>query len=364
MSLYRVSTQKLEAVNQTSFITEGLLERKDLQRLLRNDIRPIGDDLMVIAEEYGDWEESSRRIDLLCLSKEAGLVVVEIKRTEDGGHMELQAIRYAAMVANMTLEQVIDAYGRTKGGDAETARKEILEFLESDSEDDLELIGQVRIVLVSGNFSTELTTSVLWLNQHDLDITCIRLRPYKLGSDILVDATQIIPLPEAEDYAVKVRAREKEKRKVIGKRQEALRKFWSQLIDRSKTRTALLANRTASTDHWLSAGLGRTGFGLSLVLVKQEGAIECYIRLPGGEEQTLAAFNALKAQKESIETAFGGEMLWQDLPGRQGCRISSGWLPGGWTSPESEWAEMQERMIDALIRFEHALKQPIQELKI
>jgi hypothetical protein len=31
-------------------------ERKDLQRLLRADISVIGDDLMVISEEFGDWE--------------------------------------------------------------------------------------------------------------------------------------------------------------------------------------------------------------------------------------------------------------------------------------------------------------------
>ena len=34
---------------------------------------------------------------LLCIDREANLVVVELKRTEDGGHMDLQAIRYAAM---------------------------------------------------------------------------------------------------------------------------------------------------------------------------------------------------------------------------------------------------------------------------
>src|SRR4051812_37551343 len=101
MSLYRIASDKLEAVAQTSFAAESLLERKDLQRLLRRDISPIGADLMVIAEEFGEWEESNRRIDLLCLSKDAGLVVVEIKRTDDGGHMELQAIRYAAMVSSM-----------------------------------------------------------------------------------------------------------------------------------------------------------------------------------------------------------------------------------------------------------------------
>jgi hypothetical protein len=140
---------------------------------------------LVIAEEYGDWQDSNRRIDLLCISKDAGLVVVEIKRTEDGGQMELQAIRYAAIVSAMTLDQAIVAYARTQGGELEAARDEILDFLQLDTEEEAELSGEVRIVLVSADFSTELTTAVLWLNRHELDITCIRLRPYRMGAEVL-----------------------------------------------------------------------------------------------------------------------------------------------------------------------------------
>lgn len=92
MSLYRVATDKLESVPTTTFAEENLLERKDLQRLLHSDISPLGEDLLVIAEEYSDWEDCNRRIDLLCLNTEGDLIVVEIKRTDDGGHMELQAL--------------------------------------------------------------------------------------------------------------------------------------------------------------------------------------------------------------------------------------------------------------------------------
>lgn len=363
MTLYRVSADRLDPVDRTTFAAQGLLERKDLQRLLRQDITSIGDDLMVIAEEYGEWEESNRRIDLLCLNKNAGLVVVEIKRTEDGGHMELQAIRYAAMVSSMTLEQAVAAYAATRTLEADAVRAEVLEFLEAGSEEEAELTGEVRIVLVSAEFSTELTTAVLWLNQHDLDITCIRLRPYRLGSEVLVDATQIIPLPEAEDYEVKLRAQGKEKKKVVGARQEIFRKFWAQLIERSRSRTQLLANRSTSVDHWLATGIGRGGFHLSCSLVQNEGQVECYIRFAGDEPKSTAAFQALLARKGEIEASFGGALDWQDLPGRQGCRICTE-LPGGWRSPESDWPGMQDLMIDALIRLEGALRKPIQDLKL
>jgi hypothetical protein len=39
-------------------------------------------------------------------------------------------------------------------------------------------------------------------------------------------------------------------------------------------------------------------------------------------------------------------------------------MPGGWKVPESEWPEMQDRMIDALIRLDGALRKPVQELSV
>jgi len=54
--------------------------------------------LMVLACEYSNWSDTKRSIDVLALDKGKNLVVVEIKRTKDGGHAELQALRYAAML--------------------------------------------------------------------------------------------------------------------------------------------------------------------------------------------------------------------------------------------------------------------------
>ena len=52
---------------------------------------------LVISEEFSDWEDSKKRIDLLGIDSDANLVIIELKRTEDGSYMDLQAIRYAAI---------------------------------------------------------------------------------------------------------------------------------------------------------------------------------------------------------------------------------------------------------------------------
>ena len=95
-------------VRPTKFADEAILERTHLQAAVRDNIGVLGLDLLVIAEEFGEFEDAHRRIDLLCVDRTARLVVVELKRTEDGGHMELQALRYAAMVSTMTFAELAD----------------------------------------------------------------------------------------------------------------------------------------------------------------------------------------------------------------------------------------------------------------
>ena len=93
MAIFEMTENGLNPIQITSFANAGFKERNHLQKHLKNQIQIIAPDTLVIAEEFGNWEDSRRRIDLLGIDKNANLVVIELKRTEDGGHMELQAIR-------------------------------------------------------------------------------------------------------------------------------------------------------------------------------------------------------------------------------------------------------------------------------
>lgn len=215
MALFDLTRDGITPICTTTFSAQHITERYDLQRILRDQIHVIAKETMVLAEEFGSWDDSRRRIDLLCLAKNASLVVVELKRTEDGGHLELQAIRYAAMVSTMTFEQAVEAHAeyRTRRGIAGDAAAEILTFLDWDEPDDNKFATDVSIVLVAADFSKEVTTSVLWLNERDLDIVCVRLRPYQIADRIVLDVEQVIPLREAEEFQIKVREKARAERK-------------------------------------------------------------------------------------------------------------------------------------------------------
>ena len=214
MTLYELTKTAITALDQTTFATQDINERLDIQRLLRQHIEVIAPDTLVIAEEFCEWDESKRRVDLLGVDRDANLVVIELKRTEDGGHMELQAIRYAAMISAMSFSKAVEVYARyldrnNSTDDAETA---LLQFLNWDVANEDTFGRDVRIVLVSAEFSKEITTSVLWLNEHALDIRCVRLRPYALEARVLLDVQQVIPLPEADAYTVQLKKKAEETR--------------------------------------------------------------------------------------------------------------------------------------------------------
>lgn len=214
MAIYSLNGNILKKVETTTFNTEGILERQHLQAAIKHQIDVIAPNCLVISEEFSEWSGSQRRIDLLAVDKEGNLVVIELKRTETGEHMELQALRYAAMVSTLTFSRATEIYQKylQSIGSVDVAENMLLDFLgwEEPQEDNFAL--DVRIILVSADFSKELTTSVMWLNERDIDIRCVRLIPYKHQDQILVDVQQIIPLPEVESYQVKIKQQSEERR--------------------------------------------------------------------------------------------------------------------------------------------------------
>lgn len=219
MALYKMTGERLENVRSKTFTELGLLERNDIQRMLRTHIRAITPNAktMVLAEEFCDWTDSNRRINLLCLDIQANLVVVELKR-DDASFMDLQALRYAAMISSMRFDQAVDAHRKFLNSmkidlDPE---QHIRQFLNKDADEAVALSDKVRIVLAASDFSVELTTSVLWLNKQGLDIRCVQIRPHEVDQHVLWDINQVIPLPQEEQYQVELREKSQE--------QEAARK--------------------------------------------------------------------------------------------------------------------------------------------
>ena len=63
MSIYKIegNNKNLVKVDTTSLGEEGVWER-ELQRMLRDQPEVLEDGLLIISEEFGNWQDSNRRI--------------------------------------------------------------------------------------------------------------------------------------------------------------------------------------------------------------------------------------------------------------------------------------------------------------
>lgn len=364
MPIFEVGTGGLLPLNATTFEAQGLKERADIQRLLKAHIEALDADLLVLAEEFGDWVDSSRRIDLLCLDTDANLVVVELKRTEDGGHMDLQALRYAAMVSTMTFDQAVSTLARSRNRtapDLEAARAAILSFLDWTEPDEDSFAKDVRIVLASADFGKELTTTVLWLRERGIDIRCVRLRPYKMeNGPLLVDIQPLIPLPEAADFQTRVGAKQAAERRQRATQNDQLYRYWAALLDQAKACNAPLANRAPVSGNWLGGSSGRPGITFYFGTRKEHSRAGFWF------EPTMTGLSdlyaSLKAKKSAIEEAVGQPLYWGEPPEDRNYYIRVG-IPGGYQSPEEDWPNIHTALATAAKRLWDVLQPLLPQAK-
>jgi RecB family endonuclease NucS len=359
MPVFRLTKNAIEPLPETEFYLQGVRERSDLQRVLRANIAVVAPDVLVIDEEFGDWEDSRRRIDLLAVDRDANLVVIEIKRDSDGGHMELQAIRYAAMVSTMTFARAVEVFQSflERIGTKSDAKTRLLEFLEWEEPREDAFAQDVRVVLVAAEFSKEITTSVLWLNERDMDIRCVRLKPFSDGNQVIVEAQQVVPLPEAQDYTVQLKKKDQAVREEKADRHHLRHAFWKELLPAAAGPTPRFAGLSPTDDHWISAASGYPGMHWNYLIWKDSAGGELYIdRGVEGATWNKAVFDYLHARRSEIETAYGGPLKWYRLDDKRCSRIMEESLPDGIKSPREKWPSIRHAMIDSMRRLQSALE--------
>jgi hypothetical protein len=141
-------------------------------------------------------------------------------------------------------------------------------------------------------------------------------------------------------------------------------KFWQGLLSRPKVKSTRHADLSAVEYGWIAAGSGVRGLPFTYSIRQEEAQVELYIdRGAGKAVENKEIFDRLRRDKEEIEKSFGGELSWQRLDNKQGCRVAYAVTGGGYRSDESKWPVIQDGMIDAMIRLENAFAPVLAKLK-
>ena len=116
------------------------------------------------------------------------------------------------MFSSMSIDRIIPYYTayrlkhygeQLSDGDA---KSRIMKFIELDPF--TEISSKPRIILCSEGFSPEITTTVLWLRSFQIDISCVKITPYRVGEKIIIVPKIVIPLEEAKQYLIDIQIKE------------------------------------------------------------------------------------------------------------------------------------------------------------
>ena len=327
-------------------------EREHLQEWIAKNPEVLGEDLLIIQKEFDGFSDTNERLDLLALDKEGNLVVIENKLDDTGRDVVWQALKYASYCSTLSTSQIIKIYQKylDKQAAGEEARAAIIEFLEIEDDESLVLNrNDQRIMFVANHYRKEVTSTVLWLLDHDVRIQCFRATPYSLGEELFLQIDQIIPVPEVSEFVIDIKEKDREDK---GKSQKAketaagLLEFWQAV----KTRFAddgvrYFDNISARPLFHMGFSKGKGRF--HMVIGRTGPRVELYFHNDVGKYN----FDAMARYADELNSAYDGRLEWQRLDNKKASRIKYEVLPedladlGDWRDSSS-----RDKRIDWYVR--------------
>ncbi|WP_261902944.1 DUF4268 domain-containing protein [Vibrio fortis] len=358
-------SNRISRIETKRFTDLGFRERDHLQEWLAHQPNALGEELLIIQKEFDGFDDTRERLDLLALDKDGNLVIIENKLDDTGRDVMWQALKYASYCSNLTKSQIVEIYQiylnrYCDGGDAKSL---LCEFLDAPDLDEVVLNSGInqRLMLVAANFRKEVTSTALWLLNHDIQVQCFKVTPYAMGHDLFLNVEQIIPTPEAKELMIGMNAKEAEEKNTeaeLKNRHRVRMEFWEQALEAMKrSQCDLFNNINPSKDHWLSAGSGVRSCPFTLIFGVKEVRVQLEMTRTGSLENKFL-FDHLYERKCEIEASFGSPLEWLRLDDKKASRVQARKEFDGHN--REQWYEMIEWLIEHMILLESAFRSPLQ----
>ena len=219
-------------------------------------------------------------------------------------------------------------------------------------------IGATAAIWIVSDPRPEHISAVSWLNESSpASFYLLKLEAVRIEDSPPAPMLTLIVGSSEESQEVGETKRE------FTERHSLRRRFWKSLLEGAKEKTSLHANTSASQYNYVMTGAGRSGLNFRYVIQQHTSEIDLYIdRGREADNENEEIFDTLEESKDKIEEVFGESLEWQRLEGKRACRIGKRFSLGGYRDDEEEWSEIQDTMIDGMIRLEAAFRPHIDRL--
>lgn len=215
-------------------------------------------------------------------------------------------------------------------------------------------------IWVATEAKTEHERVIDWLNETtaaDVSFYFIKVEAVQVDDSNHAPLFTVVARPDKQVRQVGQQKKELAERHIL--RQQ----FWTRLLERSQGRTTLGAGRSPTHENWLEISLGRSGIHYSYIILYNGAGVELYIDV-GDKEANKAIFDQLLADKDAIEADFGGTLEWKRLDDKRASRVIYELNGMGGLLEVDRWDDLQDRMIDVMIRFDKAFRQRVLQIPI
>ncbi|MBV6640757.1 MAG: DUF4268 domain-containing protein [Cyclobacteriaceae bacterium] len=321
--MYRInkSSNNVERLDERLFKDLKIKERDHLQEWIAKNPDMLGEDLMIIQKEFNGFNDTQERLDLLAIDKQGGLVIIENKLDDTGRNVVWQALKYTSYCSTLTSSQIISIYQSYLDNHAisEDAKENLMEFLDCDEESLLLNTNDQRIIFVANHFRKEVTSTVMWLLNHDIQIQCFRATPYSMGEETFLQIEQIIPLPETKEFMIDAKEKEKEekgKSKIAVEREASLVEFWTRLKKELKNQNQNYLDNVNPKPFYNIGFWKGQGF-FAYCIGRDTLRVELYFQ----NDAEKVYFDTMLSHKDEIEESVRNQLIWERLETKKASRI-------------------------------------------
>jgi hypothetical protein len=313
-----------------SLKTIGKLERVHLREVWKHE-----------ALDFTQWLEEN--IDTL--NTALGLNLINVDREQAAGDFSVDLVAEDENGATVIIENQLEKSNHDHLG-------KLITYLTAMS-------AKAAIWIVSDP-RPEHVAAITWLNEASaVDFYMVKVEAVKIGDSPAAPLFTLIVGPSEEAKTVGIAKKE------IAERYHIRKRWWTTLIERSSAITKLHAHITPGVASWIGVSTGLRGVNFNYAVWQDECGAEVYIdRGKDCEEENESIYDQLLANKDAIEKAFGGPLLWERLDSRRACRISYICKEGGYRSPEDQWEIIQDSVVHAMDRLEKAIKPFLSNVKL
>lgn len=304
----------------------GKLQRVSLREVWKHE-----------AYDFTQWLQEN--IDVL--NTALGLNLINVDREQSAGSFSIDLVAEDEGGARVIIENQLEKSNHDHLG-------KLITYLTAMS-------ARVAIWIVSEP-RPEHVAAIAWLNEStDADFFLVKVEAVRIGESPAAPLLTVIVGPSEENS---VRSQKKE----LAERYDIRHNWWSRLV--AQPTAKLHAHITPGPYSWIGTTSGVRGLNLNYVVTQDDSSAELYIdRGKDSEAENKNIFDQLQAASAQINTDVPHVISWERLDERRASRIRVT-IPGGYRSDESQWDDIQLKLVAAMNALNAALQPHIKKLKL